>query len=144
MSELLYSPVGNYVATLEGKRGKKGASVRVYVNWDVPEVEGAQLRPRIANRVTPSMQQSHEVTLDMIEFPQRDCPEQIATCPSTGNLIVAATNVMVNTRSLKNHRRRPRLSNTSKTEAAFTLVHFSQLAAALQAIKILFLSNRTS
>ena len=116
MSELLYSPVGNYVATLEGKRGKKGASVRVYVNWDVPEVEGAQLRPRIANRVTPSMQQSHEVTLDMIEFPQRDCPEQIATCPSTGNLIVAA----------------------------FTLVHFSQLAAALQAIKILFLSNRTS
>jgi hypothetical protein len=38
---------------------------------------------------------SHEVTLDMIEFPQRDCPEQIAVCPGTGNLIVAATNVMV-------------------------------------------------
>jgi hypothetical protein len=31
----------------------------------------------------------------MIEFPQRDCPEQIAVCPGTGNLIVAATNVMV-------------------------------------------------
>jgi hypothetical protein len=94
VSELLHSPIGNYVATLEGKRGKKGASVRVYVNWDDPKVEGSSLRPRIASRVTPSMH-SHEVTLDMIEFPQRDCPEQIAVCPGTGNLIVAATNVMV-------------------------------------------------
>jgi hypothetical protein len=94
VSDLLHSPVGNYVATLEGKRGKKGASVRVYVNWDDPKVESAPLRPRIASRVTPSMQ-SQEVTLDMIEFPQRDCPEQIAICPETGNLVVAATNVMV-------------------------------------------------
>jgi hypothetical protein len=46
------------------------------------------------SRVTPSMQ-SQEVTLDMIEFPQRDTPLQIAVCPSTGNLIVAALNVMV-------------------------------------------------
>jgi hypothetical protein len=94
VTELLYSRVGNYVGTLEGKRGKKGASVRVYVNWDDPKVEGAPLRPRIASRVTPSMQ-SQEVTLDMIEFPQRDSPLQIAVCPGTGNLIVAATNVMV-------------------------------------------------
>ena len=94
VTELLYSPVGNYVGTLEGKRGKKGASVRVYVNWDDPKVEGAPLRPRIASRVTPSMQ-SQEVTLDMIEFPQRDSPIQIAVCPGTGNLIVAATTVMV-------------------------------------------------
>ena len=97
VSELLYSTVGNYVATLEGNRGKKGASVRVYVNWDDPKVEAAPLRPRIASRVTPSMQ-SQEITLDMIEFPQRDSPIQIAVCPGTGNLIVAATNVMVSLR----------------------------------------------
>ena len=48
--ELVHSPIGNYVATLEGSRGSKGASVRVYVNWSDPKVEGASLRPRIATR----------------------------------------------------------------------------------------------
>ena len=67
--ELVYSPVGNYVATLEGTRDlAKGVSndsagvvtttVRVYINWDDPKVDGAPIRPRIATRVTPCSQPS--------------------------------------------------------------------------------------
>ena len=33
--------------------------------------------------------------LDMVEFPHRDSPLQIAVCPSTGNFMVAAVNVLV-------------------------------------------------
>ena len=66
--ELVYSPVGNYVVTLEGNldliednKGKSngiGTSVRVYINWDDPKVDGAPIRPRIATRVTPCTQPS--------------------------------------------------------------------------------------
>ena len=66
--ELVYSPVGNYVVTLEGNRDLTednkdkskgiGTSVRVYINWDDPKVDGAPIRPRIATRVTPCTQQS--------------------------------------------------------------------------------------
>ena len=33
--------------------------------------------------------------VDMIEFPHRDSPLQITVCPSTGNFMVAAVNVLV-------------------------------------------------
>ena len=65
--EVVHSPIGNYVVTLEGSRDLKkhndknngsGTSVRVYINWDDPKVDGAPIRPRIATRVTPCTQPS--------------------------------------------------------------------------------------
>ena len=65
--EVVYSKVGNYVATLEGNRNSLGdnssgnnggTTVRTYMNWDDPKVDGAPIRPRIATRVTPCMQPS--------------------------------------------------------------------------------------
>ena len=56
------------------------------------------VRPRIASRVTPSLrsdQSGLDNMLDMIEFPHTDFPLQIAVCPSTGNFMVAAVNVLV-------------------------------------------------
>ena len=97
VSQLVYSPVGNYVATLEGKPGDKASAVRIYCNWSDPKMEGASVRPRIASRVTPSMRcdPGQDNMLDMIEFPHRDSPLTIAVCPSTGNFMVAANNVLV-------------------------------------------------
>ena len=63
--EIVHSTIGNYVVTLEGSRDLKehndknngsGTSVRVYINWDDPKVDGAPIRPRIATRVTPCTQ----------------------------------------------------------------------------------------
>ena len=65
--EVVHSSIGNYVVTLEGNRDLKehneksngsGTSVRVYINWDDPKVDGAPIRPRIATRVTPCTQPS--------------------------------------------------------------------------------------
>ena len=65
--EVVHSTIGNYVVTLEGSRDLKehneknrgsGTSVRVYINWDDPKVDGAPIRPRIATRVTPCTQPS--------------------------------------------------------------------------------------
>ena len=69
---------------------------RIYCNWFHPKLEG--VRPRIASRVTPSLRSDQpgiENMLDMIEFPHRDSPLQITVCPSTGNFMVAAVNVLV-------------------------------------------------
>ena len=33
VSAIVHSPIGNYVATLEGRPGEKGAAVRIYCNW---------------------------------------------------------------------------------------------------------------
>ena len=66
--EIVYSPIGNYVVTLEGTRNlleennpnskSPGTTVRAYVNWDDPKIDGAPIRPRIATRVTPCTQPS--------------------------------------------------------------------------------------
>ena len=93
-SQIVYSPVGNYVATLEGSVTNHN-TVRAYTNWNNARIDGAPIRPRIAARVGPSLSQSQDAAVDMIEFPQREVPLRIATCPSTGNLIMAATNVLV-------------------------------------------------
>lgn len=88
--------MGNYIATLEGRPGEKGAAVRIYCNWFNAKMEA--VRPRIASRVTPSLRSDQpglDNMLDMIEFPHRDSPLQIAICPSTGNFMVAAVNVLV-------------------------------------------------
>ena len=37
----------------------------------------------------------YRASLDMIEFPQREKPLQIAVCPSTGNLMMAFSDVLV-------------------------------------------------
>ena len=69
---LVHSPIGNYVASLEGRPGDKNAAVRIYCNWFNPKIEG--VRPRIASRVTPSLRSDQpglENMLDMIEFPHR-------------------------------------------------------------------------
>ena len=65
-TELVYSPVGNYVATIEGRRnnpeetsngnGNGGTTIRAYMNWDDPKVDGAPTRARIATRVSPTIQ----------------------------------------------------------------------------------------
>ena len=96
VSSIVFSPIGNYVATLEGEPGEKGANVRIYSNWHNPKNES--VRPRIASRVTPSLRSDQpglDNVLDMIEFPHRDSPLQITVCPSTGNFMVAAVNVLV-------------------------------------------------
>ena len=61
--EVIYSAVGNYVITLEGQRSyvedqESQTAVRAYMNWDDPKVDGAPIRPRIATRVSPSLQPS--------------------------------------------------------------------------------------
>lgn len=93
--EILYCPIGSYLATLEGYPGDAGASVRVYLNWHDLKVNNAPIKPRIASHVTPSTQNNGTVFVDMVEFPQRDCPHQIAVCSSTGNLIVGAANLLI-------------------------------------------------
>ena len=92
MSSLVHSNVGDYLATLEGR-----SSVRAYVNWSDPSVDGAPVRPRIAGRVTSNQQSPDDSAnvIDMIELPQRDAPLQIAVCPSTGNLLVGAVNLLI-------------------------------------------------
>ena len=65
-TELVYSSVGSYVATIEGRRnnpreksngsGNGGTTVRAYMNWDDPKVDGAPTRARIATRVSPTIQ----------------------------------------------------------------------------------------
>eukprot|EP00095_Tigriopus_kingsejongensis_P008125 maker-scaffold256_size235750-snap-gene-0.9 protein:Tk08125 transcript:maker-scaffold256_size235750-snap-gene-0.9-mRNA-1 annotation:"hermansky-pudlak syndrome 3 protein" len=95
VTTLLHCPVGNYLATLEGLPGDDGASVRVYLNWHDPKVNNAPIKPRIASHVSPSSQSGDNVHVDMIEFPQRDCPYQIAVCASTGNLMVASANLLI-------------------------------------------------
>ena len=73
-----------------------GAGVRIYCNWYNTKMEA--VRPRIASRVTPSLRSDQpglDNMLDMIEFPHRDFPLQIAVCSSTGNFMVAAVNVLV-------------------------------------------------
>lgn len=92
---IVYSAFGDYVATLEATGSGTGNVVRAYMNWADPKVDGAPIRPRIAQRVTPSLQPSQGAALDMIELPQRENPVKIATCPSTGNLIMGAKNVLV-------------------------------------------------
>ena len=59
-------------------------------------IDGAPIRPRIAGRVGPSAggDNGDNDVIDMIEFPQREIPLRIAVCPSTGNLAVAAANVI--------------------------------------------------
>ena len=47
VSSIVFSPIGNYVATLEGEPGEKGANVRIYSNWHNPKNES--VRPRIGN-----------------------------------------------------------------------------------------------
>lgn len=95
VSQLVYSPVGKYLATLEGAGGES-AGVRVYVNWSDPAVDNAPIRPRIAAHTAPiTAAESGETALDMIEFPQRDSPLRIAVCEGTGNLIVAAANLLI-------------------------------------------------
>ena len=55
---------------------------------------------RIAGRVAPSASaaagddEQQQVTIDMIEFSQREVPLTIGACSSTGNLAVAASNVV--------------------------------------------------
>ena len=53
---------------------------------------------RIAGRVAPSASAAagddEQVTIDMIEFSQREVPLTIGACASTGNLAVAASNVV--------------------------------------------------
>ena len=76
------------------------SSVRAYLNWSDPLVDGAPVRPRIAGRVTSNLQQAQSPddsanVIDMIELPQRDAPLQIAVCPSTGNLLVGAVNLLI-------------------------------------------------
>ena len=92
VSSLVHSDVGDYLATLEGR-----SSVRVYVNWSDPSVDGAPVRPRIAGRVASHLQIPDDPAkvIDMIELPQRDAPLQIAVCPSTGNLLVGAVNLLI-------------------------------------------------
>ena len=53
--QLEYSPVGRYLASLEGPAGGPATAVRVYTNWDDPAVDGAPLRPRIAARTKPQV-----------------------------------------------------------------------------------------
>ena len=93
VASLVHSDVGDYLATLEGR-----ASVRAYLNWADPSVDGAPVRPRIAGRVAANLSPSNDPAakvIDMIELPQRDAPLQIAVCPSTGNLLVGAVNLLI-------------------------------------------------
>ena len=94
VSRVEYSPVGKYLATLEGLPGERGSGVRAYINWNDPRVDNAPIRPRIASRVTPSGQRG-DAALDMVEFPQRDAAHQICVCPSTGNLLVGSANLLI-------------------------------------------------
>jgi hypothetical protein len=41
---LVHSVVGDYLASLEGVPGERGASVRAYVNWADKAVDGAPIR----------------------------------------------------------------------------------------------------
>ena len=88
---LVHSPIGNYVASLEGRPGDKNAAVRIYCNWFNPKIEG--VRPRIASRVTPSLRSDQpglENMLDMIEFPHRYVVDS-----KTGKIYCFANKVMV-------------------------------------------------
>ena len=90
-TQIVYSEQGNCVLTLEGE--SPGSTIRAYTNWDNARVDGAPIRPRIAGRVGPSQAISDD-HIDMIEFPQREVPLRIGVCQSTGNIAVAAANVI--------------------------------------------------
>ncbi|XP_015124474.1 uncharacterized protein LOC107046379 [Diachasma alloeum] len=89
--QLLHSDKGNYVATLESKNSRDGATtnnfVRIYVNWEMSGNQNQAMRARIAGRVTPSLNRTLN-SLEMIELPLNSQPTQIACCQTTGNLLV--------------------------------------------------------
>ncbi|XP_074101401.1 uncharacterized protein LOC141528987 [Cotesia typhae] len=91
VQELVHSDKGNYVATLESKSSRDGATVnnfvRVYINWEMTGNQNQAMRARIAGRVTPSLNRTLN-SLEMIELPLNGQPTKIACCQTTGNLLV--------------------------------------------------------
>lgn len=93
VEQILYSKVGNFLVTLESRISNYEKAeicyVRVYVNWDKQSSPTQSLRARIAGKITPMKK-----TLEMIELPLNYNPLSIASCPSTGNILVNHKNII--------------------------------------------------
>ena len=88
VKEMVHSPIGRYLATLE-TRGEEFTFVRIYLNWWSPEAASQPMRARIAGRVTPAST-NEEIHLEMIELGLKEAVTSIDVCPSTGNLILVS------------------------------------------------------
>ena len=88
-----FIPLGNYIATLEGKQTNQKSDVliaRVYINWETDFVVNECkkctkyvkrfMRARIAGVVTPSCTKDDEDYLDMIEIPVSYSTATCITC----------------------------------------------------------------
>lgn len=93
VDKMVYSKVGNFIVTLESRISNYEKAeityVRVYVNWDKSSSPTQSLRARIAGKITPMKK-----TLEMIELPLNFNPTSIASCPSTGNILVNHKNII--------------------------------------------------
>ena len=88
VKEMVHSPIGRYLATLE-TREEDFTFVRIYLNWWSPEAASQPMRARIAGRVTPAST-NEEIHLEMIELGLKQAVTSIDVCPSTGNLILVS------------------------------------------------------
>ena len=88
VKEIIYSPIGRFLATLE-VREEDFTFVRIYLNWWSPEAASQPMRARIAGRVTPASSQE-DTHLEMIELGLKEAVTSIDVCPSTGNLILVS------------------------------------------------------
>lgn len=90
---MIYSKVGHFIVTLESRISNYEKAeicyVRIYVNWEKQSSPSQSLRARIAGKITPMKK-----TLEMIELPLSYNPSSIASCPSTGNILVNHKNVL--------------------------------------------------
>lgn len=93
VEHMIYSKVGNFILTLESRISNYEKAeicyVRVYVNWEKQSSPSQSLRARIAGKTTPMKK-----TLEMIELPLSYNPSSIASCPSTGNILVNHKNIL--------------------------------------------------
>jgi Hermansky-Pudlak syndrome 3 len=88
VQKIVYSKHGNFIGTLE--RNDMGNNfVRVYTNWgDCDTTNPTQISARIANLVTPNLNRSG--TMEMIELPFAEQPNNFSICQATGNILVTA------------------------------------------------------
>lgn len=94
LTSMLYSTTGKYLATVESDL-KILPTVRVYINWRTICDQNEclrQIRVRVANKVTPTINSSDKEDFEMIELPLPDSekfPVTIACCQMTGNIAIA-------------------------------------------------------
>lgn len=101
ITHMIFSSTGNYIATIETDSYRLPV-VRVYVNWQSNSSHSNsyfnQIRVRVANRVTPTLNTTDQNIFEMIELPlpeSNNFPVAIACCKMSGNIAIAQNDKII-------------------------------------------------